>query len=211
MTPKAILLSPSVLLSRAPMPSHCRLPIPKAVVNSALLWSLIEGQFIISYPASEGMRKERKRVSHRFPDPAHTLLDLEMLVIGLVNFVFVNCGVCLRTAIWHNPQINNHPTCHQLLKAYTLQQSESYFATHGWHDGRSTLVQFHCGKIFTQPIPPVSLVLTRTEAELFAARMDGFSQPSLLPYGPLMKLNNPPPPPFVGFAIQTGARPRRRL
>ena len=79
------------------------------MVNSALLWSLIEGQFIISYPASEGMRKERKRVSHRFPDPAHTLLDLEMLVIGLVNFVFVNCGVCLRTAIWHNPQIITQP------------------------------------------------------------------------------------------------------
>ena len=109
MTPKAI------LLPRAPMlQSHCRLAIPKASVNSALPWSLIEGQFIISYPAR--VEGEWKRVSHYFPDPTHTLTDFEVLVVGLVKFVCAACNQMRKTSL------ADHQTCHQLLQAWLPTQ-----------------------------------------------------------------------------------------
>ena len=117
---------PAFFLPRAPMlQSHCRLAIPKASVNSALPWSLIEGQFIISYPAR--VEGEWKRVSHYFPDPTHTLTDFEVLVVGLVKFVCAACNQMRKSSL------ADHQTCHHLLQACRLQQSESYFATHGWH------------------------------------------------------------------------------
>ena len=41
-------------------------------------------------------------------------LDLDILVLGLVNLVFVNV---LRETSWRNPHIINHQTCHQPLRA----------------------------------------------------------------------------------------------
>ena len=47
-------------------------------------------------------------------------VDFEILMLGLVNFVFVNWlrRILLCRAYWGNPEIDNQQTCLQLLQAY---------------------------------------------------------------------------------------------
>ena len=61
--------------------------------------------------------------------PSHSMLlrvDLEIWLLGLVNFVFVNVIVCvhhLHRGNWRNPNTNHHQTCdqtcHQTIHAYS--------------------------------------------------------------------------------------------